>query len=123
MAKYILFDTETTGNQEEDRIIQIGAMIVHSKDNIEVYDELCSSEVDIKIEAMEVHNIVPSKLLGKPKFIQTNAWEKLQEYNNESNYLIAHNINFDLGMLQKDGFVNHYTLTSLLNKYIFHHYV
>ena len=28
MAKYILFDTETTGNQEEDRIIQIGAMII-----------------------------------------------------------------------------------------------
>ena len=27
MAKYILFDTETTGNQEEDKIIQVGAMI------------------------------------------------------------------------------------------------
>jgi len=40
MAKYILFDTETTGNQDQDRIIQIGAMIVSSKDNIEVYDEL-----------------------------------------------------------------------------------
>ena len=34
MAKYILFDTETTGNQEQDRIIQIGAMIVHSKEKI-----------------------------------------------------------------------------------------
>ena len=114
MAKYILFDTETTGNQDEDRIIQIGAMIVHSKDNIEIFDELCSSEVEIKIEAMEVHNIVPSQLLGKPKFTQTNAWKKLQEYNNESNYLIAHNINFDLGMLQKDGFVNQYTLIDTL---------
>lgn len=27
MAKYILFDTETTGNQEEDRIIQVGAIL------------------------------------------------------------------------------------------------
>ena len=114
MAKYILFDTETTGNQEEDKIIQIGAMIVHSKDNIEVYDELCSCEVDIKIEAMEVHNIVPSLLEGKPTFIQTQAYAKLQEYNNESNYLIAHNINFDLGMLQKDGFINNYTLIDTL---------
>ena len=40
MAAYVLFDTETTGNQEQDRIIQVGAMIVHSKDNIEVFDEL-----------------------------------------------------------------------------------
>lgn len=114
MAKYILFDTETTGNQEEDKIIQIGAMIVHSKDNIEVYDELCSCEIDIKIEAMEVHNIVPSSLEGKPPFTQTNAFLKLQEYNNEQNYLIAHNINFDLGMLQKDGFINNYTLIDTL---------
>jgi exodeoxyribonuclease X len=42
MAKYILFDTETTGNQEEDRIIQVGAMIVDAKGEVEVYDELCS---------------------------------------------------------------------------------
>ncbi len=27
MPKYILTDTETTGNQDEDRTIQIGAMI------------------------------------------------------------------------------------------------
>ena len=38
MAKYVLFDKETTGNQEIDRIIQVGAMIVHSKDEIEVFD-------------------------------------------------------------------------------------
>ncbi len=31
MAKYILFDTETTGNQEEDRIIQVGAMVVRCR--------------------------------------------------------------------------------------------
>lgn len=89
-------------------------MIVHSKNNIEVYDEMCSTDVDIKIEAMEVHNIVPSQLEGKPKFIQTQAYAKLQEYNDKSNYLIAHNINFDLGMLQKDGFINNYTLIDTL---------
>ena len=54
MAAYVLFDTETTGNQEQDRIIQVGAMIVHSKENIEVFDELCFTDVNISIEAMEV---------------------------------------------------------------------
>ena len=36
MAKYILFDTETTGTKEEDRIIQLGGMLISNKTNIEV---------------------------------------------------------------------------------------
>ena len=52
MAKYILFDTETTGNQKEDRIIQVGAMVVDSKGKIEIFDELCNRVLPIKIEAV-----------------------------------------------------------------------
>jgi len=110
MAVYILFDTETTGNQERDRIIQIGAMIVRGKDDIEVYDELCSSDVSISIEAMEVHNITPNVILDKPLFTQTNFYQQVNALNAPENYLIAHNISFDLGMLKKEGFENHYTL-------------
>jgi DNA polymerase-3 subunit epsilon/exodeoxyribonuclease X len=108
MAKYLLFDTETTGGAQEDRIIQIGLMVVHSKTEIEVYDEMCLSEIDIKLEAMEVHNITPDMLEGKPKCIDTIAYQKIEEYNNESNYLIAHNIKFDMGMIEKEGFINQY---------------
>ena len=114
MSKYILFDTETTGAAEEDRIIQIGGMIIGSKTDIEVYDELCSAPLEIKLEAMEVHNITPDLLVGKPPFLETKFYGKLQELNNASNYLIAHNINFDLGMLQKEGFENHFTLIDTL---------
>lgn len=114
MSKYILFDTETTGAAVEDRIIQIGGMIINSKTDIEVYDELCSAPLEIKLEAMEVHNITPDLLVGKPPFIETNFYEKLQQLNNPSNYLIAHNINFDLDMLKKEGFVNQFTLIDTL---------
>jgi DNA polymerase III epsilon subunit-like protein len=110
MAVYILFDTETTGNQEKDRIIQIGGMIVHGREKIEVYDELCSTDVPISIEAMEVHNITPDIIAGKAPFNQTAFYQKVNEYNQPENYLIAHNIQFDLGMLKKEGFENHYTL-------------
>ncbi|MBU1667530.1 3'-5' exonuclease [bacterium] len=106
MTKYVLFDTETTGNQEEDRIIQIGAMVVGSKGSVEVYDELCSSEVPIKVEAMEVHNITPDIIEGKAGFQATKFYNDLNILNSENNYLIAHNIKFDLGMLEKEGFVN-----------------
>ena len=114
MAKYVLFDTETTGNQEQDRIIQIGAMIVNSKDNIEVFDELCQAPVPISIEAMEVHNITPELLSDKGLYDETDFALKILELNKTENYLIAHNISFDLAMLEKEGFVNHYTLIDTL---------
>lgn len=109
MAKYILFDTETTGAGAQDRIIQVGAMVVHGRDNIEVFDELCSADVPIGIEAMEVHNITPDVIENQPPFSQTEFAKKVAELNQKENYLIAHNISFDLGMLEKEGFQNNYT--------------
>jgi len=114
MATYVLFDTETTGNQEQDRIIQIGAMIVHSKEDIEVLDELCLAPVPISIEAMEVHNITPEIIADKGLYDETDFALKLLQLNKQENYLIAHNISFDLEMLKKEGFENNYTLIDTL---------
>ncbi len=121
MTKYILFDTETTGNQDEDRIIQIGAMVINGKGKIEIYDELCSSAVPIKIEAMEVHNITPELIEGKRPFKETLFYSNLQLLNSPKNYLIAHNIKFDLGMLIKEGFINQMQLIDTLrcSKHLF----
>ena len=98
MAKYILFDTETTGNQEEDRIIQVGAMIVDSSGKVEVFDELCMAPLPIKIQAMAVHGITPdllegdllegNLLEGKGVFSDTNFYKTLHTLNNQENYLI-----------------------------------
>ncbi|CAA6826511.1 MAG: DNA polymerase III subunit epsilon [uncultured Sulfurovum sp.] len=114
MAKYILFDTETTGATEEDRIIQVGAMIVHGKDEIEVFDELCKPEVPITLEAMEIHNITPDVIENQPPYAELLFAKKLEEHNHKENYLIAHNIKFDLGMVKKEGFENNYTLIDTL---------
>lgn len=114
MAYYVLFDTETTGNQDDDKVIQFGAMIVDQKGKVEAFDELCSTDVAIKLEAMEVHNITPDLLVGKPKAVETSFYEKLEELNSNENYLIAHNISFDMGMIKKEGFVNQYQLIDTL---------
>ncbi|WP_267523440.1 3'-5' exonuclease [Campylobacter sp. MG1] len=127
--KYILFDTETTGNGEQDRIIQVGALVYDSEkytknieeycenlfDNIKeknvlVFDELCKSDVEISYEAMEVHNITPDMIKNKPYFLDTEFANFLEKHNVNDNYLIAHNIKFDLGMLEKEGFKNNYKL-------------
>lgn len=114
MIHYILFDTETTGNLEEDRVIQFGSMIVNKQGKVEVFDELCSSDIPIKLEAMEIHNITHELLIAKPKATETLFYKRLEELNNSENFLIAHNINFDLGMLQKEGFKNKYQLIDTL---------
>jgi len=121
VIKYILFDTETTGNQDEDRVIQIGAMVINAKGEVEVYNELCSSAVPIKIEAMEVHNITPELIEGKREFKESKFYSDLQQLNRPQNYLIAHNLKFDLGMLTKEGFVNQMQLIDTLrcSKHLF----
>ena len=103
MAKYILLDTETTGASEKDRIIQLGYMVLEGT-TTKVYNDFCSAEVPISYAAMEVHNITPEMIEGKPPCKQTQAFQKLQELNTPQNYIIIHNAPFDLGMLQKEGF-------------------
>ncbi len=110
MALYILFDTETTGNQADDRIIQIGGMILRGNSQIDIYCELCLADIPIKVEAMEVHHITPDIIADKPPLTQTDFYKKITQHNQKENYLIAHNITFDLGMLTKEGFENRYTL-------------
>ena len=74
MSKLIIFDTETTGLNQEDRIIQIGAIIseLGNPNYFEVaYNELCSSEIPIKIEAMSTHGIRQNDIKNKPLYNET----------------------------------------------------
>ncbi len=101
--KYIILDTETTGVTEEDRVIQLGYMVLGAKE-IEVHNEFCSSDIPIKYAAMEIHGITEEMLEGKPLCQETSAYKRLLELNTNENYMIIHNAPFDLGMLEKEGF-------------------
>ena len=117
MAYNIFFDTETTGIEAEDQIIQIGAIITDTKGELYkkgVYDELCSSKIPIKLQAMSTHGIREEEIAGKPEFKKTDFWNELNELNSLDNYLIAHNLPFDLGMLEKHGFKNEYQIIDTL---------
>ena len=75
MIHYILFDTETTGASQEDRVIQFGSMIINQKGDLEVFDELCFSDIPIKLEAMEVHNITTDMIKDKPRACETKFYQ------------------------------------------------
>ena len=103
MAKYIILDTETTGTDEKDRVIQLGYMVLGGKE-IEVHNAFCSADVPINFAAMEVHGITPEMIEGKPKCVELPAYKRLLELNTPENYMIIHNAPFDLKMLEKEGF-------------------
>lgn len=120
MAKYIILDTETTGTDELDRIIQLGYMVLGAEEP-EVYNEFCSSDIAIKYPAMEVHGITPEMIEGKPVCTQMASYKRLQELNTPDNYMIIHNAPFDIEMLKKEGFVLQMQLIDTLRvaKHIF----
>ena len=103
-VKYILLDTETTGTDENDRIIQLGYIVLEPGKLTEVYNEFCYSDVPISYPAMEVHHITPEMIEGKTACQNTAAYKTLLDLNETSNYMIIHNAPFDLTMLEKEGF-------------------
>jgi DNA polymerase III epsilon subunit-like protein len=102
--KYIVLDTETTGTEEIDRIIQLSYFILESGKELVVHNEYCKAPVDIRYEAMATHHITPEIVQDKPMFNDTNAAKILLELNEPQNYFFAHNASFDLDMLAKEGF-------------------
>ncbi len=120
MPQYIILDTETTGTQDQDRIIQLGFLVLDSK-NVSVYNAFCSSDIPISYAAMEVHGITPEQIEGKPSCQETEAFAALNALNVSENYLIIHNAPFDLKMLEKEGFACHMKLIDTLRvaKHVF----
>lgn len=102
---FVILDTETTGFDQKDRIIQL-AYIVYDGMNLEPFETFCSTEQAINFSAMAVHHITPEMIQNQPKLTETDVYKFLEELNTEENYLVIHNAPFDLAMLAKEGFVN-----------------
>jgi len=102
-SKLIFFDTETTGTKENDQIIEIGAIIEDIEDkSYELHNELCSTTNNklIDVEAMAVHGIRNEDIANKEPFEKSKFYKRVNELNNLANYLIAHNLPFDLARLE-----------------------
>ncbi len=108
MPKYILCDIEATGNQKNDKIIQLGLMIFEGAiktQPLEIYNELNFVDIDIMAEAMEIHNITPEMLRDKKSLYKTDGYQRLCTINNRNNIFIAHDAPSDIKMLHKEGFI------------------
>ena len=105
VSKLVFFDTETTGSAKDDEIIEIGAIVEDINGNlVEHFDELCSSTKLIHPDAMATHGIRNEEIEDKPNFKKSKFWKQIDSINSKDNYLIAHNMPFDLGKLEFYGF-------------------
>ena len=105
--KYIILDTETTGVEEEDRIIQLSFLVTDMDGKIlEMYDDLCTAPLPTKFDSMAIHGITPEMLEGKPACVDTKAFARLNELNVPENIMVIQNAEFDEAMLAKEGFTS-----------------
>lgn len=96
MNNLLFLDTETTGKDENARLVQLAFKLGNTKSNW-----LFKPPVEITFEAMSVHHITNEMVDRKPKF--NNIFKKLvQDYLNE-NIMVAHNAPFDAEILRREG--------------------
>ena len=96
--KLLFLDTETTGLDKEDRLIEIA----FTADNT-LYDEQFKPPLPIKPMASATNHIIDRMVADKPAFEGSELQQTLQEFADQDYILIAHNAPFDLKMLAKDG--------------------
>lgn len=99
----IFLDLETTGLETIDKICSIG-LIAQEETAIHVEYELVNEGKKISPKASSINHITNEMLKDKPTLQNSKTYKFLQEHNNKENILIAHNIKYDLKILEKSGF-------------------
>lgn len=96
--RLIFFDTETTGNTEDDFLCQLAYKV-----NDETFVGYYKPPKKIPPEASAVHHITNKMLADKPAFKESPDYKKVKEiFESENTIVVAHNAIFDLGMLLKE---------------------
>ena len=101
MKNIIFFDTETTGNTNNDFLCQIAY-----KNGQESFENLYNPGMKIPPEASAVHHISNKMVLEKEKFSESKDYTKIKElFENPNNVVVAHNAPFDLMIIKKENII------------------
>jgi DNA polymerase III epsilon subunit-like protein len=98
MDKLVFLDTETTGLGADGRLCQV-AYKFQGKEA----EAMFKPPVPIEIEAMSVTHITNKMVALKEPFIGSEMCKDLENIFAVGNILVAHNADFDAGILSKDG--------------------
>jgi exodeoxyribonuclease X len=99
MTKLIFFDTETTGNETKDFLVQIAY-----KTNGSNFNGLYKPEIKIPPEASAVHHISNKMVADKETFQKSEDFKKIKElFEDNDSVVVAHNAPFDLMIIEKEN--------------------
>jgi DNA polymerase III alpha subunit (gram-positive type) len=102
--KLLFLDTETTGLDAEDRVVEVGYSF-NDGERTRTISERFKPPVPIKVGAMAVNHITNNMVADKETFDGSIFKARLAELSKEGYVLVAHNAPFDLAMLAKEGVV------------------
>lgn len=101
MKKLIFFDTETTGNTENDFLVQIAYV-----SNGERFNELYKPPIKIPPDASAIHHITNKMVEDKPTFKESTDQPIIKKlFEDENSVVIAHNAPFDLEVIKKEDII------------------
>ena len=96
--EYVAFDLETTGlSSVNDRIIEIGAVILKRGEEIDRFQTFVDPEMPLSPKIIELTGITPDMLAGAPKIEE--VLPKFLEFIG-GRVLVAHNSDFDTGFIR-----------------------
>ncbi len=99
-TRYVVLDTETTGLTADDRIIEIGAILLEHRRPVKTFHTYINPENrNSHPDALRVHGIEDKFLKDKPKF--SDIHNKFLDFVNDST-LVIHNAAFDMRFLQAE---------------------
>jgi DNA polymerase-3 subunit epsilon len=95
--QFVILDTETTGLFKNDRIVEIGALVVQGDQILEEWSTLINPDRDLG--PVHIHGITPSMVSMAPKFAEI-ANDLARIINGR--VLVCHNAHFDKRMLSQE---------------------
>lgn len=101
----LLLDTETTGIAEQDRVVEIGAMVTSEDFGINFYDMNALIKDDSfppMAEEVTAVSGITQELLNTHGIAKEDAYQMLEEAAGSVDVVIAYNEEFDRSMLFKD---------------------
>ena len=100
--RILFFDTETTGNGEQDRLCQLAVKERYVDEPL--VNALYKPPVPISIESMAIHHITERMVADKPAFKDAPEYGSLKDlFESREVVAVAHNATFDIAMLGREG--------------------
>lgn len=98
---FICVDCEATGlDLENDRIIEVAAVLFTMDTEIEIYDALVDPEMTIPADSIKIHHITQEMVVGQPK-IQEVLPKVLSMIG--KHIIVGHGIGFDIHLIHREA--------------------